>query len=88
MARPERLESSRDELQAKLEEGQLAEVEFERVKEVLDQFPSLWEEATLEERKELMRLLIEKMEASPTEAALKLRFNEETEIPIKHGRWG
>ena len=66
--------SKRDEIQAKLEEGQRAEVEFERVKEVLDQLPTLWEEATLEERKELMRLLIEKLKASPTEVELKLRW--------------
>jgi len=35
------------------------------VKSALDRFPALWEEATLDEGKEPMGLLIEKLEISP-----------------------
>ncbi len=86
MGKQERLESRRDEILQKCEAGERAEVEFEQVKEALSKFASLWEEATLEERKELMGLLIEKLEVAPTEVMLKVRFAEEYAIPIKHGR--
>ena len=57
------------------------------VQSVLSGLDELWKESTLEEYKELMRLLIENLAVSPTEAVSKVRFMEETEIAIKRGRW-
>ena len=81
-----RLEFRRDQIFEKLEAGERTEVEFEQVTVALEKFPSLWEEATLEERKELMGLLIENLEVGPTEVTVKVRFLEESMIPIKLGR--
>ncbi len=80
------MQSRQDDILGKLEAGERAEVEIEQVKEALEEFPSLWEEATLEERKELMGLLIEKLEVAPAELTVRVRFLEEANIPIKLGR--
>ena len=42
--------------------------------------------STHEERKELMVLLIQKLDVAPTEVTVKVRFAEESRIPIKHVR--
>ncbi len=52
-------------------------VEFEAVRRALADFPRLWEEARLEERQELVRLLVEKLVVTPELLVLKLRFSPE-----------
>ncbi len=86
MGKQARLESRRDQVLEKLRAGERADVEFEKVREALSKFPALWEEATLEERKELMGLLIEKLVVAPTKVTVKVRFLEESTIRIKFGR--
>src|SRR5205807_8447346 len=75
-------------LEDDLEAEQRLEVTLAEVRKALDSFPEVWETLTLEERREMLRLLIEYLKVYPTYAELKLVFLEPMQIStdFRHGK--
>jgi len=65
-----------------------AQADFEAVRAVLSDFDRLWEAATLEEKQEMVRLLVERLEVFRDAVVLKLKFRPEERIPLPSGLKG
>jgi site-specific DNA recombinase len=59
------------------------EVSLKEVQSMLKNFPKMWDGLELEERREVLRLLIEELKVSPTHMELKLLFLEPVTISLK-----
>lgn len=53
------------------------------VKSAMKDFPRIWQELELEERRELLRLLIEELNVFKTHVELKLLFLDPITVPFK-----
>jgi hypothetical protein len=75
-------------LEIELGELEAVEVTFAEVKRVLIEFPKVWEALEFEEKRETLRLLIERLHVYKTHLELKLLFLEPMEIPfiLQRGR--
>jgi site-specific DNA recombinase len=69
-------------LETEVEAEQGLEVTLGEVRKALADFPTIWEALTLEERREMLRLLIEELKVSPKQAELKILFLEPVQLPI------
>jgi site-specific DNA recombinase len=61
-------------------------VELDNLKAALADFPRLWEQGTLDEHKELVRLLVEKLEITREEVRIKVKFMPEEVVPLPNMR--
>jgi len=59
------------------------EADLAEVKELLQDFDALWAQGTLEERKELVRALVEDLRVTKEKAVIKLRFLPAAELPLQ-----
>lgn len=75
-------------LDEELEAEQTLEVTLAEIRKALDSFPEVWETLTLEERREMLRLLVEYLKVYPTYAELKLVFLGPMQIStdFRHGK--
>jgi site-specific DNA recombinase len=73
-------------LEEELEAEQSLEVSLAEVRTALDSFPDVWETLTLEERREMLRLLIESLKVYKTHAELKLVFLEPMQFSTDFSR--
>jgi site-specific DNA recombinase len=70
------------ELDEKLVEGETLEVNLAEVKQVLQDFPKVWDVLEHEEKQEMLRLLVEHLKVSKERAELKLLFLDPVEINL------
>jgi hypothetical protein len=70
-------------IDAELSQEENLEVTLKEVQSMLKDFPKMWDELELEERREVLRLLIEELKVSPTHMQLKLLFLEPVTISLK-----
>lgn len=75
------------ELEAAQVEQEQVKVEFEKVQVALKDFDRLWEVGTAEERKEVVRSVVERVTVGRETMTVKLRFLPEVkaELPKKAG---
>jgi len=71
---------------AELAQEESLEVSLAEVQSVLKDFPKMWQELELEERREVLRLLIEELKVNKTYAELKLLFLEPVIISLDASR--
>jgi len=88
IAKKKHIQERLHELDEDLARQDRAQADFEAVRAVLKDFDRLWEAATLEERQEMVRLLVERIEVSPDEMVLKFKFRPEERIPLPRGLRG
>lgn len=88
LAKKKQIQERLAELDEAISREDKARADFEAVREVLRDFDRLWEAATLEERQEMVRLLVERIEVSPDEMVLKFKFRPEERIPLPRGLRG
>ncbi|MEO6907025.1 MAG: recombinase family protein, partial [Abditibacteriaceae bacterium] len=69
-------------IDAELSQEENLEVSLAEVQSVLKDFPKMWQGLELEERREVLRLLIEELKVSATHAELKLLFLEPVIISL------
>jgi len=69
-------------IEAELSQEENLEVSLAEVQSLLKDFPKMWEELELEERREVLRLLIEELSVNKTQAELKLLFLEPVTISL------
>jgi site-specific DNA recombinase len=82
------LQSKLAELEARLFERDALEVSVEQARQALQDFDGVWDELSHEERREMLRNLIEDLKVSRDEVWLKLLFLPpmRVELPRKHAR--
>ena len=73
-------------IEAELSQEENLEVSLAEVQSLLKNFPKMWQELELEERREVLRLLIEELRVSKTQAQLKLLFLDTVSIPLTGSR--
>jgi site-specific DNA recombinase len=73
-------------IDAELAQEESLEVSLAEVQTVLKDFPKMWDELELEERREVLRLLIEELKVNKTHAELKLLFLSPVTIPLNARR--
>jgi len=88
----ERLLSKKKELSARLQEldrqlarTEMAEIGFQSVKAALAEFPKVWDNLEIGERRELIRQLVEDLRVFKTHLEMKLLFLTKVRIPLGSG---
>ena len=88
LARKREVQGRLRELEEGLARQDRVRAEYETVRQMLGDFDRLWSVATLQERQELLRLLVERLEVSKVVVKLKFRFGSEEvlALPSHRGR--
>ncbi len=69
-------------LNSDLGQEEQLEVNLAEVKQVLEDFPQVWDELEYEERREVLRSLVEDLKVWKTHAELKLLFLDPVEVSL------
>jgi len=86
--RKQDLQSKISALEQALGEEEAVGVTLAEVKRALKDFPKVWDALALEEKREMLRLLVERLDVGKTTADLKLLFIDPLKVPmlLKRGR--
>lgn len=80
LKRKQELQQELDQIDRQLAECENSEVSFEAARRALADFPGIWDRLEIEERRELLRLLVEKLEVHQDKVVVKLTYLPEQDI--------
>jgi DNA repair exonuclease SbcCD ATPase subunit len=82
LARKSELSKELEEIDLRLAEQENAHISLQAAQEALKQFPKVWEHLEIQERRELIRQLIERLQVYGDKMVLKLVFSPEAGVAI------
>ncbi|MHB9038929.1 MAG: recombinase family protein, partial [Armatimonadota bacterium] len=82
MQRKHELQDELVQIDSQLAECENVEISFEAARKALQEFPQVWDILEIEEKRELVRLLVEKLEVHKDHLLVKIAFLEEQRLPL------